>query len=66
MPRGGTNFDTKWEFEWTFYGRPKSLEPSANGPVLYGWLTVALLIVMVALVYRATCEDFDAETYLGE
>jgi hypothetical protein len=66
MPRGRTNFDTKWEFEWTFYGHPKSLEPSANGPVFYGWLTVAPLTVMVALVYIATREDFDAETYLGE
>lgn len=66
MPRGGTNFDTKREFEWTFYGHPKSLEPSVNGPVFYGWLTVALLTVMVALVYIATREDFDAGTYLGE
>ena len=61
MLRGGTNFAAKWGFEWTFYGQPQSLEPSAQGPVLYGWLTIALLTVMVALVFIAVREDLDTE-----
>jgi hypothetical protein len=61
MFKGGTNFVTKWGFEWTFYGQPQSLQPSARGPVLYGWLTTALLTVMVALVFIAIREDFDTK-----
>jgi hypothetical protein len=62
MLRGGTNFATKWEFEKTFYGEPQSLASSSNGPVLYGWLTFALLLVMCALVFVAIREDLDAPT----
>jgi hypothetical protein len=61
MLKGGTNFAAKWGFEWTFYGQPQSLQPSARGPVLYGWLITALLTVMVALVFIAIREDFDTE-----
>jgi len=59
MLRGGTNFAAKWGFEKTFYGQPQSLEPSARRPVFYGWLTIALLLVMCALVFVATREDLD-------
>jgi hypothetical protein len=62
MLRGGTNFATKWEFEKTFYGEPQSLASSSNGPVLYGWLTFAFLLVMCALVFVAIREDLDAPT----
>lgn len=61
MFRGGTNFETKWEFEKTFYGQPQSLGPSSKGPVLYGWITFALLAVMAALVFIAVREDIDAK-----
>lgn len=60
MFRGGVNFVTKWEFEKTFYGDPQSLAPSSNGPVHYGWLTVAMFAVMGALVFIATHEDLDS------
>jgi hypothetical protein len=63
MPRGGTNFVTKWEFEKTFYGHPLSLAPSSNGPVYYGWLTVAMCAVMGALVLVATHEDLDSQPH---
>lgn len=59
MLNGGTNFAAKWDFEWTFYGQPQSLKPSANGPVFYGWLTIALLMVMCAVVFVATRDDLD-------
>lgn len=58
---GGTNFATKWQFESTLYGEPQSLQPSAKGPVLYGWLTIALLTVMVALILIAIHKDIDTE-----
>jgi len=61
MFRYGTNFATKWEFETTFYGQPQSLNSSSEGPVLYGWLTLALLAVMAALVFIAVREDIDAK-----
>lgn len=59
MLRGGTNFGTKWEFEKILYGKSQSLAPSSDGPVHYGWLTVALLLVMCALVLVAVREDID-------
>ena len=59
MFRGGANFATKWEFEKTFHGQPQSLDPSSKGPVLYGWLTFALLAVMFAFVLIAVREDID-------
>jgi len=62
MVTGGTNFATKWGFEWTFYGQPQSLQSSAKGPVFYGWLTTALLMVMCAIVFVATREDLDTPT----
>jgi len=61
MLRGGTNFATKWEFEKTFYGQPQSLDPSSKGPVFYGWLTLALLAVMGALVLIAVREEIDTK-----
>lgn len=63
MPRGGVNFATKWEFEQTFYGTPQSLAPSSNGPVHYGGLTIALFVVMGALLYVVTREDLDGEPH---
>jgi hypothetical protein len=59
MLKGGTNFATKWGFEWTFYGRPQSLKPSTNGPVFYGWLTITLSTVMGAVVFVATRDGLD-------
>ncbi len=31
MPRGGTNFVTKWEFEKTFYGHPTGAVRAGSG-----------------------------------
>jgi hypothetical protein len=66
MFRGGTNFRTEVEFERTFYGYSRSLGPSDNGPVFYGWLTLVLLAALTALLFIATHEDLDAETASDE
>jgi hypothetical protein len=65
MFRGGTNFATKWEFEKTFYGQPQSLDPSSKGPVLYGWLSFALLAVMFLFVLIAIRENIDKSNSSG-